>query len=1208
MSETSKELLDKLRKKPKPVEKKEITIKIPKSEQPVNITTKIKDRRPTAQIERTEILEKLGIRPTVTSTISSAKIKQEEEEFKLAEQLKDTSIGPEAATSNEDQEVRETTVLPTVTEKPKEEGESTILPTVTEKSKEELEELDELDEEALLAALGEEDESVTLKPKTIVKTDKSKKTTRKTIKDDGTLLKAPPKDLDKIVNRIPKEKDKIIIKASAYYLNNREIFINFINSLLKDYKTKLASLDEYSCDSKGDGSFTLLTHQNIVRDYINLLTPYRGLLLFHGLGSGKTCSSIAIAEGIKSDKEVIIMLPKSLETNYKQELKKCGDELYRNNQYWEKINTIDDPTLIEPLAYILSLSPKFIEKQGGAWFINKDKPANYNSLSPENQKSLNEQIEKMILNKYQFIRYNGLREKRLNELVAKSGGNPFSNKIIVIDEAHNLISRIVNQLKRPKSIAMRLYDYLKSAKNTRIVLLSGTPIINYPHEVAIMMNILRGNINTWNFQLQNNSKGKFKLTQESLIELFKTNLQSNFDYLHFKSTPEPMLTITRNPYGFYPIYDKGEYKGVQLNESGNIDDETFVRVVTEILATKNISIVNDATEPISYDCLPDNKDQFSAKFIEDGKGKEPTQVKNMDLFKRRILGLVSYFPDIEALLPRYNREDDLNLVLVPMSKFQFSVYEEARAEERKIERRNAKKRAKKGSGDGLFDDSTSTYRIFSRAFCNFVFPKEKTSDGTQISRPLPRESLELTNVISETANEDLLDAVVVQEELEDGIEGEPDPVNEEEAKENLSYAARIRKALQLLEQNSDKYLTPEGLEIYSPKFLNILSRILNDTLIGTHLIYSQFRTLEGIGILALVLNANGFAQFRIAKVGGEWKLNIKEEDKAKPKYIFYTGTELPEEKEVLRNIFNSNWDSLDTPETSSLKKELLELEKTNPIIQEGSEERNPRNLYGDIIKVIMITASGAEGISLNNVRFVHITEPYWHPVRINQVIGRARRICSHKNLPIDKQTVEVFLYLMEFTQEQVDTASKELKQQDKSKLDKSTYMNYKTLEDPYLTSDQALFEISSQKEIVTQGILTSMKEASIDCNLHNPIGSSKELKCFTIGSPNPSKFAYTPSISAGQDDKDKVMNEKEVKLVLKRVTLEGVDYAYNHAVLIKDNEDESGIVKTSIYMLDSVKTGNPLPVGTLYFKNTAKPDEDPKFKPKNYTFFATHKK
>ena len=50
---------------------------------------------------------------------------------------------------------------------------------------------------------------------------------------------------------------------------------------------------------------------------------------------------------------------------------------------------------------------------------------------------------------------------------------------------------------------------------------------------------------------------------------------------------------------------------------------------------------------------------------------------------------------------------------------------------------------------------------------------------------------------------------------------------------------------------------------------------------------------------------------------------------------------------------------------------------------------------GDLIKIFMITASGAEGISLQNVRYVHITEPYWHPVRREQVIGRAKRICSH---------------------------------------------------------------------------------------------------------------------------------------------------------------------------------------------------------------------
>jgi len=51
------------------------------------------------------------------------------------------------------------------------------------------------------------------------------------------------------------------------------------------------------------------------------------------LVQGKTCSSIAIAEGLKTDKQVIIMTPASLQVNYIEELKKCGDELYRKNQY-----------------------------------------------------------------------------------------------------------------------------------------------------------------------------------------------------------------------------------------------------------------------------------------------------------------------------------------------------------------------------------------------------------------------------------------------------------------------------------------------------------------------------------------------------------------------------------------------------------------------------------------------------------------------------------------------------------------------------------------------------------------------------------------------------------------------------------------------------------------------------------------------------------
>ena len=66
----------------------------------------------------------------------------------------------------------------------------------------------------------------------------------------------------------------------------------------------------------------------------------------------------------------------------------------------------------------------------------------------------------------------------------------------------------------------------------------------------------------------------------------------------------------------------------------------------------------------------------------------------------------------------------------------------------------------------------------------------------------------------------------------------------------------------------------------------------------------------------------------------------------------------------------------------------------------------------------MITASGAEGINLRNTRFVHIMEPYWHNVRLEQVVGRARRICSHQELPQEKRNVKVFLYMTTLTDKQ----------------------------------------------------------------------------------------------------------------------------------------------------------------------------------------------
>ncbi len=68
------------------------------------------------------------------------------------------------------------------------------------------------------------------------------------------------------------------------------------------------------------------------------------------------------------------------------------------------------------------------------------------------------------------------------------------------------------------------------------------------------------------------------------------------------------------------------------------------------------------------------------------------------------------------------------------------------------------------------------------------------------------------------------------------------------------------------------------------------------------------------------------------------------------------------------------------------------------------------NLNGDVIRVILVSSAGAEGISLKAVRQVHIIEPHWNEARIVQVIGRTIRLCSHIELEPDKRKVEVYKY------------------------------------------------------------------------------------------------------------------------------------------------------------------------------------------------------
>jgi hypothetical protein len=1022
------------------------------------------------------------------------------------------------------------------------------IPIVPEEQEEKKEEERKEGEEEILEKVAVEEEPG----------PKKRRTKRPT---KGVVLVPPEEwvDIDKVetISRLPPKKPHVNIKVSSYFMNNREKFVNFINSMFSTYRDEVMDeTSEISCDNIGQsssGEFSLLTHQKLVRDYLNLYTPYRGLLLFHGLGSGKTNSSIAVAEGFKSNKKVIVMTPASLRRNYIEEIKRYGEPIYKKNQFWQWISTRDHPEAIETLSSVLNLSIEYINRKKGAWLINTTKPSNYDSLEPQEIKSLDDQLDEMIQYKYKFINYNGLRRDKLKDMTNNFETNIFDDSVVIIDEAHNFISRIVNKISKekeipvdrtgkkervPYSLALILYELLLSAKNARVVLLSGTPIINYPNEIGILFNILRGYIKTWEIPLDIRSGQS--IGKEKLQEIFTR--EKVLDYLDYSK--DKVLTITRNPFGFENKFKeetgyqgvtnkKKEYKDdkgkMRIEERGTISDTDFERRVISILENSGVT-VNASGIKITYQkALPDKFDDFVEMFIKAESG----ETKNMELFKRRIIGLTSYFRSAqESLMPKYEKLTDFHVIKIPMSDYQFTVYEAARAQERKQEKSSKKK---KGVIDenGIYKDPTSTYRIFSRLYCNFVMPKPP-------GRPLPREEREEATQLEDVYEEALKETSKKgTNDLEgDAWDGE---IEGDEAIEKLAdatYEKRIQRAIEFLKEHESTVLSPEGLQKYSPKYLHILENIQDPEHRGLHLVYSQFRTLEGIGIFKMVLEANGFAQFKIKKdASGVWNLDISEEDRGKPTFALYTGTESAEEKEIIRNIYNSDWD-VKSPITNELK------------------QIAHNNHMGEIIKVLMITASGSEGINLRSTRYVHIMEPYWHPTRVDQVVGRARRICSHKNLPEALQTVEVFLYLMTFTKKQIDSGeSIELKRMDKSKRTYKIQVEGKEDKEDHipLTSDEALFEISTIKEDVSSKIITAIKEASIDCAVYSRRGTKEQLTCLQFGEPSATAFSYVPSYKKEEPDTVSKINKKPIEWRGKPYEFRGKKYIYRKMDKMRGN-------------------------------------------------------
>ncbi len=913
-------------------------------------------------------------------------------------------------------------------------------------------------------------------------------------------------DEETVKKYLPQEEVRVIPKV--WELPTRKTFFNWV---LENYKT-------YT-DMKPKESTTkpvrldLFPQQKLVRDFMSDQSPYRGILLYHGLGVGKTCASIAISRTITDpDKEVWVFSKASLEGNYIKGIKECGMDIVRNQNHWVFIEC--ESEIEKDLAMKKYMIPKeVINENGGAFIINyseNDSP-NYNDLTSREQAKLDYQIN-YILNKR--FKFKHLDDTRLLQKLEGIGKFPFDNKVLIFDEVHNLINGIATNSKT----GVAFEKHLMAAKNCKIIFLTGTPLVNDVFESAKIFNILRGPITTYTFRLVD-------YAEDINWNLIKSTLKRNIyvDQIILKKS-QKMVSITQNPDNYinHPdglgvVYQKG--KVLSPDRFDDLVKKQITGLGYKVISSKEVNTA-----------LPNTQKEFDALFY----NRDMNKLKKTDVIKKRIMGMLSFYdPPVQSLMPEVTK---IEKVFVEMSDLQAKQYQKARNEE--IEKN---KKMKKKIGRDM-DKIKSSYRIFSRMACTFAFPEELGSPY--------EDAAEILNEIDEA-----------EEEMEEAPEIDFDNMNEENEKNMAKFDMIVKKKyLKKLDKDKTKYLGIENgsLARHSPKYLKMVQKIKESP--GCVFVYSQFITLIGLNTFCLSLEATGeYVEFDIRKEDGHWVLNNLPEDDNKWKYVTWAGDKEKEKREILIKVFNGELDLL--PSSCQILKKQLK--------QKYGDEMNK---HGDVIRVFMTTKTGAEGISLFNVRQVHIMEPYWQPVLIDQVIGRAVRTGSHLTLPPEERNVEVYVYLASYSPHQIRIMNEPNLRGDVARFNDGLQKRGQIV-----TSDESLYIISERKKNVIDAFLKLVKEVAFDCNIHASLNfnPNKPFKCLDYDSKNRDEYLSAPSImdTVGLAEEHQ---EQNIKIAMGEFSVKGVKYYYELNVPPGH--------KKLFYTSSVLGAGRAKPVGELIIK------------------------
>jgi hypothetical protein len=682
--------------------------------------------------------------------------------------------------------------------------------------------------------------------------------------------------------------DKFFLDHDNIEMFNNETFLKFVEDKYGDsvfqgdspftFKDDYLNLtNEEICNTD---EYSLKPQQKFVGQFINPTTNFNNTLVFHGLGSGKTCTSIVIGEAFKTTTKtrLLYVVPAQLVQQYRDEIigelknytqkeieagktpeiwsctsqceikgkrdfytnvndrivLKSFEEDYniKKKEHEDKILEIENSLLIgKTLEEIMPLKKKAAELENTVKFAYAQLKNKENTLLSKVTKVFQIESHVTFINKLFFTTKDGVWTKM--ELITekdKSGNRIQSpllsdNGVLIIDEIQRLVSESGTLYNK---LFTAIYQYINP--KCRIVALSATPIYDNPYELALTMNLLR-----------------------------------------------PRVPFPLNKDKFYSFF-LGKYE--------SDESDKCIRVKTNNYISNDSCVINKNLLRL-----------LSAGYVSYFRGGNPTAYpyKRIIIMEHKMAAKQKEMY-IDALSS--DMEKDKNLYSKILKEDQFLISPDKLNENQK-------------------DDSVSGIYVTTQQFSNIALP---ISDSDVID-----------NILSNKA----------QNKIKDGLK---------------TFKLELTNLKAKNPETVFEFLRKKG---YSEKFVNIIELSLKCN--GPVFIFSNWLQF-GVQALAIILDACGFSKYP----------TLGEPDKS----YFVWSSETSSNKELV-NKAKGTFNSMD-------------------------------NKNGSLLKIILGTRSIMEGVSFKNVKQVHITDPWWNEARIEQILARAVRFCSHSNLPLEEQYTDIF--------------------------------------------------------------------------------------------------------------------------------------------------------------------------------------------------------